>query len=283
MVDCGIGFAGPEQAGIDLIVPDLRFVEKVKQNLLGLIITHGHEDHIGAVADLWPLFQCKLYATPFAAGLLKMKRLSEPGAPEVPIEIVMQGQRISLGPFSVEFIPVAHSIPESCALAIRTPAGTVLHTGDWKIDAGPGIGKVTDVARLTAIGDEGVLALVCDSTNILRDGVSPSEADVANTLREIIVASPGRVVVSTFASNVARMRAVALAAMARNETWSLSVVRWSASRRWRANAAISTASPNFCRWMPIRICPAPASSCWRPAARASAAPLWRGFPKATIR
>jgi ribonuclease J len=214
MVDCGIGFAGPEQAGIDLIVPDIRFVEKIRPNLLGLIITHAHEDHIGAVADLWSSIKCKLYATPFAAGLLKMKKLSEPGAPEVPIEIVMQGARISLDPFSIEFIPVAHSIPESCALAIRTPAGTVLHTGDWKIDAEPGLGKVTDATRLKAIGDEGVLALICDSTNILRDGVSPSEAEVAKTLREIIVASTGRVVVSTFASNVSRMRAVALAAMA---------------------------------------------------------------------
>ena len=214
MVDCGIGFAGPEQSGIDLIVPDTRFVEKIRPNLLGLIITHAHEDHIGAVADLWSTFKCRLYATPFAAGLLKLKKLAEPGAPEVPIDIVMQGARISLDPFSIEFVPVAHSIPESCALAIRTPAGTVLHTGDWKIDVDPGLGKVTDVARLTAIGDEGVLALVCNSTNILRDGISPSEGEVAKTLREIICASTGRVVVSTFASNVSRMRAVALAAMA---------------------------------------------------------------------
>jgi ribonuclease J len=214
MVDCGLGFAGPEQVGIDLIVPDIHFVEKIRPNLLGLIITHAHEDHIGAVADLWSAFKCRLYATPFAAGLLKLKRLSEQGAPEVPIEVVAQGSTIALDPFSIEFIPVAHSIPESCALAIRTPAGTVLHTGDWKIDPDPGLGKVTDSTRLSAIGDEGVLALVCDSTNILRDGISPSEADVAKTLREIIVASTGRVVVSTFASNVSRMRAVGLAAMA---------------------------------------------------------------------
>jgi ribonuclease J len=214
MVDCGIGFAGPEQVGIDLIVPDIRFVEKIRPNLLGLIITHAHEDHIGAVADLWSMFKCKLFATPFATGLLKLKRLAEQGAPDVPIETVMQGSTISLDPFSIEFVAVAHSIPESCALAIRTPVGTVLHTGDWKIDTDPGLGKVTDSARLTAIGDEGVLALICDSTNILRDGISPSEGEVAKTLREIIVASSGRVVVSTFASNVARMRAVGLAAMA---------------------------------------------------------------------
>jgi len=214
MVDCGVGFAGPEQPGIDLIIPDAQFIEKIKPNLLGLIITHAHEDHIGAVADLWPAFKCKLIATPFAAGLLKLKKLGEPGAPEVPIDIVNQGQTIALGPFSVEFIPVAHSIPESCALAIRTEAGTIIHTGDWKIDADPGLGLPTDGARLKAIGDEGVLALICDSTNILREGFSPSEGTVAQTLKEIIVGATGRVVVSTFASNVARMRAVALAAMA---------------------------------------------------------------------
>jgi len=214
MIDCGIGFAGPEEPGIDLIIPDTQFIEKIKPNLLGLIITHAHEDHIGAVADLWPSFKCKMVATPFAAGLLKLKKLSEPGAPEVPVDIVHQGETIELGPFSIEFIPVAHSIPESCALAIRTAAGTIIHTGDWKIDANPGLGKPTDGARLKAIGDEGVLALVCDSTNILREGFSPSEATVAETLKDIIVAAKGRVVVSTFASNVARMRAVALAAMA---------------------------------------------------------------------
>jgi len=214
MVDCGVGFAGPEQPGIDLIIPDPQFIDKIKSNLIGLIITHAHEDHIGAVVDLWPDLKCKLIATPFAAGLLKLKKLGETGAPEIAIDIVHQGETIALGPFSIEFIPVAHSIPESCALAICTPAGTIIHTGDWKIDADPGIGKVTDGARLKAIGDEGVLALICDSTNILREGFSPSEGTVAQTLKDIIVGATGRVVVSTFASNVARMRAVALAAMA---------------------------------------------------------------------
>jgi ribonuclease J len=145
---------------------------------------------------------------------LETRRLAEPGAPDVPIEIVPLGGTINLEPFSVEFVSVAHSIPESSALAIRTPLGTVLHTGDWKIDPDPGLGDKTDQARLTAIGDEGVLALVCDSTNILRDGISPSEGEVAKNLREIIVNAKGRVVVTTFASNVARIRAVALAAAA---------------------------------------------------------------------
>jgi ribonuclease J len=214
MVDCGVAFAGPDLAGIDLIMPDISFIEKLRQDLVGLVITHAHEDHIGAIADLWPRLGCKLYATRFAAELLHAKRLAEPGAPEVPIEIVAQGATVSIDPFRVEFVAVAHSIPESCALAIRTPLGAILHSGDWKIDAEPGLGKPTDAKRLKEIGDEGVLALISDSTNILRDGISPSEGDVAKTLREIIAKAPGRVVVTTFASNVARIRAVAEAAMA---------------------------------------------------------------------
>ena len=214
MVDCGISFAGPETAGVDIVVPDTSFIEKMSADLVGIVITHAHEDHIGAVVDLWSRLRAPVYATRFAAGLLELKKLNEQGAPRVPIEIVSQGGTVQIGPFSVEFIPVAHSVPESCALAIRTAAGTVVHSGDWKIDETPGIGRPTDKARLAAIGDEGVLALVCDSTNILREGVSPSEADVAITLDEIIKHATGRVVVTTFASNVARMRAVALAAMA---------------------------------------------------------------------
>lgn len=214
MVDCGVAFAGPDLAGIDLILPDASFIEKVRRDLVGLVVTHAHEDHIGAIADLWPRLKCKVYATNFAAGLLEAKRLSEPGAPDVPIEIVAQGATIALDLFEVEFIAMAHSIPESCALAIRTPLGVVLHSGDWKIDPEPGLGKPTDARRLAAIGDEGVLALVSDSTNILREGISPSEGDVARTLRRIIGDARGRVVVTTFASNVARIRAVAEAAAA---------------------------------------------------------------------
>jgi len=214
MVDCGVAFAGPDLPGIDLIVPDISFIEKMRGDLVGLVITHAHEDHIGAVADLWPKLECNLYATRFAAALLEAKRLAEPGAPEVPITVVAQGASVSIGPFDVEFVAMAHSIPESCALAIRTPLGTVLHSGDWKIDAAPGIGKQTDAKRLAAIGAEGVLALISDSTNILREGMSPSEADVAKTMHEIIGKATGRVVVTTFASNVARIRAVAEAAVA---------------------------------------------------------------------
>lgn len=214
MVDCGISFAGPDSAGIDILVPDTRFIEKMRGDLVGIMITHAHEDHIGAVVDLWSRLKAPVYATPFAAGLLEVKKLGEPDAPRIDINVVPQGGRVDLAPFSIEFVAVAHSIPESCALAIRTPAGTVLHSGDWKLDDAPGVGRPTDAARLREIGEEGVLALVCDSTNILREGLSPSEAEIAASLGEIIERAKGRVLVTTFASNVARMRAVAEAARA---------------------------------------------------------------------
>lgn len=214
IVDCGVTFAGPDLAGVDLIVPDPTFLDKVKGDLVGLIVTHAHEDHIGAVGDLWPRLGCPVYATGFAAALLEAKRLAEPGMPDIPVAQVQQGTTVSLDPFRIEFVAVAHSIPESCALAITTPLGTILHSGDWKIDAEPGLGKPTDAKRLAALGEAGVLALVCDSTNILREGFSPSEGDVARVLRDIIAAARGLVVVTTFASNVARMRAVAQAAKA---------------------------------------------------------------------
>ncbi len=214
MVDCGVSFAGPDLPGIDLVFPDIGFIERMKRDLVGLVITHAHEDHIGAVAELWPRLGCRIFATNFAASLLDVKRSGEPGAQKIPIEIVNQGGRIDLAPFEVEVIAMAHSIPESSGLAIRTPLGTVVHTGDWKIDHTPVTGLPTDEARLRAFGDEGVLALVCDSTNILREGESPSETDVAATLRTLIGNAPGRVVVTTFASNIARIRAVADAAQA---------------------------------------------------------------------
>jgi ribonuclease J len=213
-VDCGVGFAGPELAGIELIIPDITFIDKIRSHLAGLIITHAHEDHIGALAELWPRIGSKLYATSFAAALFDAKRLGEPGSPNVHFDILGQGEVKAIGPFNIEFVGVAHSIPESCALAIRTPLGTILHSGDWKIDPSPGTGKATDEQRLAAIGAEGVLALVSDSTNILRDGLSPSESEVALTLREIVATASGRVIVTIFASNVARIRAVAEAAMA---------------------------------------------------------------------
>jgi ribonuclease J len=214
MVDLGVAFAGEELPGVDLILPDLAFIEKAKKNLVGLVITHAHEDHIGALAELWPRLGVPVYATRFAASLAEARRLGEPGAPKIPIHIVAQGMRLDIGPFDVEFVAVAHSIPESCALAIRTPAGLVVHTGDWKIDSTPTIGLATDERRLRQLGEEGVLALICDSTNMLREGESPSEADVAKNLSALVGKAKGRVVVTTFASNVARLKAAAEAGFA---------------------------------------------------------------------
>lgn len=218
LVDLGLTFTTPEVPGIDLVMPDLSFAESIKNDLLALVLTHAHEDHIGAVASLWPRLGVPLYTTPFAAGLLRTRRLSEPGAPEVPIHIVAQNATFDLGPFGMEYIPVAHSIPESAALAIRTGAGTLVHSGDWRIDPSPLIGLPTDEKRLCEIGAEGVRALVCDSTNILRDGFSPSETDVAATLRDLVATAKGRVVVTTFASHVGRLRAVAEATEAAGRT-----------------------------------------------------------------
>jgi ribonuclease J len=213
-VDCGVAFAGPDLPGIDLIMPDLRFIAGEKKRLLGLIITHGHEDHIGAVADLWPRLQCPVYATPFTAALMEARRLSEPGAPKISLNVVPAGGQIKLGPFTIDLINVAHSIPESQSLAITTPLGTVIHTGDWKIDPTPVLGLPTDEAKFRSFGDKGVLALIGDSTNAVREGVSPSEKDVAAELTKIIAAAKGRIGVTTFASNVSRIRSVAEAAMA---------------------------------------------------------------------
>ncbi len=214
MVDCGLSFAGPDLPGIDLVFPDVSYVEKIRKDLLGLVITHAHEDHIGAIAALWPKLGCKVYATRFAASLLEARRLGEPGAPKVEILEMRQGQRFTLGPFDIEPVAMAHSIPESCALVLRTPVGLAVHTGDWKIDPEPGLGLPTDEARLKEIGDEGVDVLICDSTNIVREGQSPSEGEVARTLQRLIAAAAGRVIVTTFASNLARVKAVALAAEA---------------------------------------------------------------------
>ncbi|OYU91168.1 MAG: MBL fold metallo-hydrolase [Bradyrhizobiaceae bacterium PARB1] len=214
-IDLGVYFGDEEHLpGIDLVMPDITFLEKQKKNLVGLVLTHAHEDHFGAIIDLWPKLQCPIYATKFSAALFEAKCAAERGSPQIPVTVVESGSRINIGPFDVEFIPVAHSIPESHAIALHTPVGTVLHTGDWKIDPTPIIGKPTDEKRLRELGDEGVLAIIGDSTNAVRDGRSPSEMEVAATLTKLVMASKGRVAVTTFASNVARVRAVAEAAQA---------------------------------------------------------------------
>jgi ribonuclease J len=213
-VDLGVAFAGDDLPGIDLIMPDIRFLIEERRNLLALVLTHAHEDHFGAIIDLWPRLRVPIYATPFSAALLEAKRQSEPGAPEIPVQVVPLGSRLTVGPFDVEFVSMSHSIPESNGLIIRTGLGTVFHTGDWKLDPTPVIGPATDEAKLRALGEAGCLALVGDSTNAVREGRSPSETDVSKSLADLMAASPGRVAVTTFASNVARLRSVADAAKA---------------------------------------------------------------------
>ncbi|MFQ0813089.1 MBL fold metallo-hydrolase [Brucella anthropi] len=212
VVDMGVSFAGPEQPGADLILPDIRYLEAEKHNLRGIVITHAHEDHFGALLDLWPRLKVPVYATPFTAGLLEAKRQSEDGAPEIPITIYKAGDAFEVGPFKVEAVAVTHSIPEPVSLAITTPLGTVVHTGDWKMDPEPSLGPVIDEARFRALGDAGVLALICDSTNALREGESPSERQVGESLRDLIENARGRVAITTFSSNVGRIRSITEAA-----------------------------------------------------------------------
>ena len=211
-VDCGVSFATPEFPGVDLVFPDIRFIEREKGSLKAIIITHAHEDHYGALMDLWPRLQAPVYATAFTNALLQAKREGEPGAPKIPVNIFQAGDKFRVGSFEIEAVNVTHSIPEPVALAITTPLGTVVHTGDWKIDKTPALGRPTDEARLREIGEKGVLALICDSTNAMREGVSPSEADVTKSLTEVIQEASGRVAVTTFSSNVGRIRSISVAA-----------------------------------------------------------------------
>jgi ribonuclease J len=215
IVDMGVTFGGEQEPGIDVILPDIRFIEEERHNIAGLLLTHAHEDHFGAVTDLWPaLAGIPVYATPFTAEMLKAK-LTEIGLVNgFPLQVIPMGDRRKIGPFDVELISMSHSIPEPSAVVIRTPLGAALHTGDWKLDDNPLTSAPTDSARLKALGNDGIAALICDSTNAIRDGVSPSEADVAVVLARLIREAPRRVAVTTFASNVARLGSVAKAARA---------------------------------------------------------------------
>ncbi len=213
-VDCGIGFGGAAHPEVDVMMPDPVFIAERRDKLVGLVITHAHEDHIGAVAWLWPQLRCPIYATPFAAAVLRRK-LAEVGlVNQVKLHTIKTGGSFELAPFKLQFIPVAHSIPEAQALAIRTPFGNILHTGDFKLDPDPLVGPRSDEAALTAFGDEGVLAMVCDSTNAMVEGHSGSEADVRRIMTALIKTLKGRLAVTCFASNVARFETVALAAKA---------------------------------------------------------------------
>jgi ribonuclease J len=214
IVDCGVTFPGPDLPGVDLVLPDIRYLAKQRANVKGMIITHAHEDHYGAMNDLWPGLNVPVYASPFTAGMLEAKRAYEGSRAQIPINIFKAGDRINVGPFEIEAVGVNHSIPEPMSLVIRTPLGNVVHTGDWKIDHAPSLGPLTDEARFRKLGEEGVLALMCDSTNSMREGVSPSEEEVSEGLRKIIEAAEGRVAITTFSSNVGRIRSVAQAAEA---------------------------------------------------------------------
>ncbi len=211
-VDCGIGFGGSELPEVEVMMADPGFIADRKDKLVGLVITHAHEDHIGAVAWLWPRLKCPIWCTPFAAAVLRRKLAENGLANQVKINVIQPGGSFDIKPFALRFITMAHSIPEAQALVIDTPAGTVLHTGDWKIDANPLIGAPTDEAALAALGEKGVLAIVCDSTNAMVEGHSGSELDVRRSLSALIRDLSGRVAVTCFASNVARMESVALAA-----------------------------------------------------------------------
>jgi ribonuclease J len=212
MVDLGVKFGGNREPGIDVILPDVGFITSNRNDLAGLVITHAHEDHIGAVPWLWPQLECDVFCSPFAAELLKLK-LREHGLEErVPLHIVTPGKPFQVGSFALELVHITHSIPQSHALYIKTAAGTALHSGDWKIDRTPHLGEAFSEQRYVEIGKIGLDAFVCDSTNVLREGLSPSERDVAATLANIVAKAKGRVAVTTFASHVERISSAVAAA-----------------------------------------------------------------------
>lgn len=214
MVDLGLTFASPREPGIEVIVPDVSFAEQQGDKLKAIILTHAHEDHYGAIPDLWESLQVPIYATPFTAAMLKAK-LSRDGLEEtVPIIEIPVSGKIEIGPFQIELVNMAHSIPEPMGLHIKTDVGTIFHSGDWKLDPDPIAGPPTDQNRLEELGNQGLDVLICDSTNATRDGTSISEVDVAKTIKDLVAKAERRVVVTTFASNVARIKSVAEAAYA---------------------------------------------------------------------
>lgn len=211
-VDCGIGFGGAAHPEVDVMMPDPSFIAERADKLVGLVITHAHEDHLGAVAWLWPRLRCPVYATPFAAAVLRRKLNEAQLLNQVKLHVVAPGAPIDLPPFRLKLLRVTHSIPEAQALAIDTPHGLLLHTGDWKLDPDPLIGEPTNEAEFGALGARGVLAMICDSTNAMVEGHSGSEAEVRQSLSVLLRDLTGRVAVTCFASNVARLESVALAA-----------------------------------------------------------------------
>ncbi len=207
-VDCGMGFSGPDSPEAEVLLPDPAFIAGQRDRLLGLVITHAHEDHIGGIARLWPQLRCPVFATPFATAVIRRK-LNEAGlGREVKLNVIKPGSSFVLGPFALRYINMTHSTLEMQSLAITTSYGTILHTGDWKFDPTPMVGAVSDEAALAALGDAGVLAIVSDSTNAMVEGHSGTEADVRKSLKKLIADLPGRIAITCFASNVARVASI---------------------------------------------------------------------------
>ena len=221
LVDLGIMFGDETTPGIEVIVPDTAAAEAVRDRLDAIVITHAHEDHIGAVPHLWPELGAPVHVTPFSAAFLRRKLRDEGAESEVPIVEHRPGERFSVGPFELEYLALAHSIPEPNALVLRTPAGTVFHTGDWKLDPGPVVGDPVDEELFRRLGDEGVAAMICDSTNATIDGASGSEADLLGSLTDLVASRTNRVAFACFASNVARLDTVARAAAANGRSAAL--------------------------------------------------------------
>ncbi|MBF0876317.1 ribonuclease J [Gluconobacter cerevisiae] len=213
-IDCGIGFSGNDTPEAEVLMPDPTFIADRVRDLCGLVITHAHEDHLGAVAHLWPYLRCPVYATPFAAAVLRRKLQEAHLNNQVKIHVIRPASRFEVGPFDLQFVSVTHSVAEAQAVALRTPHGLIVHTGDWKLDENPLVGPVTDLETFGKLGDEGVLAMVGDSTNVLKPGKSESEADVRKGLTDLIMGLEGRIAVTCFASNVARVESIAKAAQA---------------------------------------------------------------------
>ena len=208
IVDMGVSFADDSVPGIDLIIPDAGFIIDKKDDLLGIVLTHAHEDHIGAVAHIWPSLNCKIYATPFTAALILEKFKEKKIDISSYLNVVPLNSKIKLGAFEIDFITLTHSILEPNGLSIKTPLGTILHTGDWKIDPNPLIGSQIDEKKLKSIGESGVSTMICDSTNIFSPGRSGSESDVRDSLLKIMEIKTNRILVTSFASNVARMESI---------------------------------------------------------------------------